>query len=74
MTLVTADDCVFMIKKGKSVLIVAIVVNDVLMVGNDESLRQQWFTFMQGWRPNHDTDSLPGSSAGALRNDKLQTS
>eukprot|EP00961_Rhodomonas_salina_P073447 987278-Rhodomonas_salina.1 len=43
MELMTADDCVFKIQKGSSILIVAIVVDDALMIGNDEALRQQWF-------------------------------
>eukprot|EP00961_Rhodomonas_salina_P155231 2090821-Rhodomonas_salina.1 len=46
MTSMTADDCVFKIQSGKSILIVAIVADDVLMIGNDESLRQKWFDFM----------------------------
>jgi len=43
---VTHDDCTFVIRRGKEVLIVAIVVDDCLMVGNSEKLRQQWFTYM----------------------------
>eukprot|EP00961_Rhodomonas_salina_P103596 1393804-Rhodomonas_salina.1 len=49
MTSITSDYCVFSIKRGDSVLIVAIVVDDVLMIGNDESLRQEWYTFMRGF-------------------------
>eukprot|EP00961_Rhodomonas_salina_P091400 1230789-Rhodomonas_salina.1 len=49
MTSITSDDCVFSIKQGDSVLIVAIVVDDVLMIGNNESLRQEWYTFMHGF-------------------------
>eukprot|EP00961_Rhodomonas_salina_P183629 2478559-Rhodomonas_salina.1 len=44
----TADDCVFKIQTGKSILIVAIVVDDVLMIGNNEALRQKWFDVMRG--------------------------
>eukprot|EP00961_Rhodomonas_salina_P159557 2148696-Rhodomonas_salina.1 len=49
MTSITSDDCVFSIRQGGSVLIAAIVVDDVLMIGNDESLRQEWYAFMHGF-------------------------
>eukprot|EP00961_Rhodomonas_salina_P268725 3631492-Rhodomonas_salina.1 len=49
MTSITSDDCVFSIRRGESVLIVAIVVDDVLMIENDESLRQEQYAFMHGF-------------------------
>eukprot|EP00961_Rhodomonas_salina_P282381 3815704-Rhodomonas_salina.1 len=47
MESITADDCVFKLTRWKSVLVVAIIVDDILMTGNDEGLRQEYFEFMQ---------------------------
>mmetsp|Transcript_46824 Transcript_46824/g.95765 ORF Transcript_46824/g.95765 Transcript_46824/m.95765 type:complete len:1109 (-) Transcript_46824:511-3837(-) len=46
MEAVTHDDCVYSITRGKEVLIVAIVVDDCLMVGNSEALRLDWLKYM----------------------------
>mmetsp|Transcript_62744 Transcript_62744/g.130422 ORF Transcript_62744/g.130422 Transcript_62744/m.130422 type:complete len:654 (-) Transcript_62744:429-2390(-) len=46
MTLITADDCVFYIRRGKSVLICAIVVDDVLQITNNDNLRKEWLDYM----------------------------
>eukprot|EP00961_Rhodomonas_salina_P142720 1921376-Rhodomonas_salina.1 len=47
MESITADDCVFKLTRGESTLVVAIVVDDILMAGNDEELRQEYFKFMR---------------------------
>jgi hypothetical protein len=51
MVSMTADDCIFAMKDDStgSVLVIAIVVDDVLMIGNNEALRQCWFQFMRGF-------------------------
>ena len=40
MHTVTHDNCVFRIKVGEEVLIIAIVIDECLMIGNSEPLRQ----------------------------------
>jgi len=47
MTSITADDCVFSVRRGNSILICAIVVDDVLQITNDDSLRKEWLNYMR---------------------------
>eukprot|EP00961_Rhodomonas_salina_P151306 2036860-Rhodomonas_salina.2 len=47
MESITPDDCVFRLTtKDGSVLIIVIVVDDVLIIGNSNELRNKWFAFM----------------------------
>mmetsp|Transcript_18521 Transcript_18521/g.37617 ORF Transcript_18521/g.37617 Transcript_18521/m.37617 type:complete len:1118 (-) Transcript_18521:723-4076(-) len=47
MTAITDDDCCFYRKRGDSILICVIVVDDVLQITNDENLRLEWLSYMR---------------------------
>ncbi len=55
---ITADNCMFRIREGQSILIVAIVVDNVIMVGNNEVLLQRWFTSMNEFFTVSDNSNL----------------
>eukprot|EP00961_Rhodomonas_salina_P037456 503314-Rhodomonas_salina.1 len=43
----TSDECVFVLRKGTSVLIFCTVVDDILQVGNDPELLQEAFAYLR---------------------------